>query len=256
MARHSQRQNAKRSNRPNPREDRNQPYDSRKNPHGYREEKRAANPRVKLLPRNLPQERYLEALSNESNHIVIATGPAGTGKTLLATQYAIQQYQSGEIKKIILTRPVVSVDEQIGFLPGGLIDKLSPWMIPIMDIFKEHYSIEQVTRMIENEIIEMAPLGMQRGRTFKDTIVILDEAQNTTDDQMKMMLTRIGDGCKMIVTGDTRQHDRGLSKNGLNDIIEKVKRHDPDGIALCEFTRNDIERHYVVGVVLNMYGED
>ena len=218
MARHLAR-NAKRSNKPNPREERNSPEyrPNNKRSRGndnvvdFDEAKSTTRrKRVELLPRNLAQEDYVDALNDETKAIVFAMGPAGCGKTLLATLYAIKALQTGETTKIVITRPAVSVDEQHGFLPGTLMDKMAPWVIPIMDVFKEYYSPQQIIKMMEDEVIEIAPLAYMRGRTMKNCIVLADEMQNSTVSQTKMVLTRIGENCRMIVTGDLKQHDRGL----------------------------------------------
>jgi phosphate starvation-inducible protein PhoH and related proteins len=248
-----QMRNAKRANRPNPREDRNVHY---LNTSINVDEQSTRRKKVQLLPRNIAQEAYVDLLEDESKSIVFATGPAGTGKTLLATLYAIKQLQLGNIKKIIITRPAVSVDEQHGFLPGDLTAKLAPWCVPVLDIFKEHYSVQQVERMLLDEVIELAPLGMMRGRTLKNAICILDEAQNATIAQVKMMLTRIGDGTRMLVTGDCRQHDRGYENNGFGDFINRLKLVDSKTIACAEFRSVDVERHPVVEEVLNIYGDE
>jgi phosphate starvation-inducible PhoH-like protein len=260
VARNMKRANAKRADKPNPREDRNFPFDAVKNPHGYRPDdqqfERKPKKKVQLLPRNVAQEDYVDALCDPSKHIVFAMGPAGTGKSLMATLYAIKALQDGEIEKIIITRPVVSVDEQLGFLPGDLTAKLAPWCIPILDIFKEYFSVQMVEKMIRNEVIELAPLGMMRGRTLKNCICILDESQNATPNQMKMMLTRIGDGSRMFITGDVQQHDRGYEQNGLKDFVEKLKRMPTDAIEVIEFARKDVERHPIVEEVLRIYGDE
>lgn len=249
MAKPEKRANAKRANRPNPREDRNHafspiPMDSQ------------LKKKVELLPRNLRQEQYIDILEEETNAIVFATGPAGTGKTLLATLYAIKQLKAGNIDKIIITRPAVSVDEQHGFLPGTLLEKMAPWVIPITDVFKEYYSVAALNRMIEEEIIEVAPLAFMRGRTLKRAIVIFDESQNATINQMKMVLTRIGDGSRMIVTGDVNQHDRGYSDNGLKDFVRRLALAKSDFIKVVEFDKADVERHPVIEEVLSLYGDD
>lgn len=256
--------NAKRANRPNPREDRNQLPDFIKEPRKQREnhqqesfDERQKTKRVELLPRNISQEKYVDCLCDTSNSIVIATGPAGTGKSMLATQYAIQQLQEGEIDRIVITRPAVGVDEEEhGFLPGTIIDKLMPWVQPIIDIFKEHYSLPTITKMIQNGVIEFVPVAFIRGRTFKHTIVIFDEAQNSLPTAMKAVLTRIGDGSRIFVTGDMDQHDRGYAVNGLRDFITRLKSARPHYIAHCEFTKMDIERHPCVAEVLDLYGDE
>ena len=246
-----QMRNAKRANRPNPREDRNVHYLSPT----INIDESTRRKKVQLIPRNLAQENYVDLLEDESKSIVFATGPAGTGKTLLATLYAIKQLQSGAIKKIIITRPAVSVDEQHGFLPGNLLEKMAPWVIPITDVFKEHYSVSHLERMLQDEVVEVAPLAYMRGRTLKNAIVIFDEAQNALPSQMKMVLTRIGDGSRMIVTGDIQQHDRGFADNGLKDFLRRLSLTHSDHIGVCSFDKYDVERHPAIEDILSLYGE-
>jgi phosphate starvation-inducible PhoH-like protein len=263
VARHLAR-NAKRSNKPNPREERNSPEFSRSNRRGRDNvvdfEDAAKNSqrrkRVELIPRNLAQEIYVDQLFDEQKAIVFAMGPAGCGKTLLATLYAIKCLQSGETAKIVITRPAVSVDEQHGFLPGTLVDKMAPWVIPIMDVFKEYYSPQQILKMVEEEIIEIAPLAYMRGRTMKNCIVIADEMQNSTVSQTKMVLTRIGENCRMIVTGDLKQHDRGYETNGLGDFTNRLSQAGSKKIAVVNFDAGDVERHPVIEEVLALYGDE
>ncbi|RYD83545.1 MAG: PhoH family protein [Verrucomicrobiaceae bacterium] len=251
---------AKRANKPNPREDRNFGRNHRAEiiPFHDSESDRPTTrkKRVELLPRNVAQEDYVDTLLDESKHVVFAMGPAGCGKTLLATQYAIQALQSGDFTKIIITRPAVSVDEQHGFLPGTLVEKMAPWVLPIMDVFKEHYTPAQVEKMVLDEVIEIAPLAYMRGRTFKNAIVLFDEAQNSNINQMKMVLTRIGENSRMIVTGDIKQADRGFEENGLKDFVERLSRRGSDAIAICEFETGDVERHPIIEEILNLYGDN
>lgn len=262
MARHLADKRAKRANKPNPREERNSPeYRNRRR--GAEvvdlDEARFANTRrkrVEIIPRNLSQETYIDELMNEDKAIVFAMGPAGCGKTLLATLFAIKALQNGETNKIVLTRPAVSVDEQHGFLPGSLIEKMAPWVIPIMDVFKEYYSPQQIEKMLADEIIEIAPLAYMRGRTMKNCIVIADEMQNSTVSQTKMVLTRIGDNCRMIITGDLRQHDRGFEKNGLADFTQRLARTNSKRIAVVDFGPADVERHPVIEEILDLYGDE
>ena len=209
---------------------------------------------VELIPRNTAQEAYVDQLY--SKRLVFAIGPAGTGKTLLAVLRAIQALRNGEIDKIILTRPAVSVDEKHGFLPGDLNAKMEPWTRPIFDVFDEHYGPVETRKMMENGIIEIAPLGFMRGRTFKNAFIIGDEMQNATPDQMKMLLTRIGDNSMMVLTGDLRQHDRGFEKNGLKDFIDRLSHVGSRTMAVCKFERCHVERDPLVGEVLGIYGED
>lgn len=209
--------------------------------------------KVEIKARNFTQRRLLANLRNPAQYITVATGPAGTGKTYVATLYAIQQLQEKKIRKIILTRPAVSVDEQHGFLPGDINEKMAPWTRPIFDIFEEYYSPDQISEMMKKGTIEIAPLAYMRGRSFKNSIILLDEAQNITPAQMKMILTRIGEGSSLIVTGDLEQHDRGYSKNGLLDFITKLRNSESSMIGKVNFTMDDVERHPVVEEVLRLY---
>lgn len=210
--------------------------------------------RVEMIPRNTAQETYIDALLEK--RMVFAVGPAGTGKTLLAVLRAIKALREQEITKIILTRPAVSVDEKHGFLPGDLNAKMEPWTRPIFDVFEEYYGLQETKRMLDEGTIEIAPLGFMRGRTFKNAYVIADEMQNATPDQTKMLLTRIGEGSSMIITGDLRQHDRGFEKNGLKDFLERLHVAKKDSMAICTFRREHIERDPLVAEVLEIYGEE
>lgn len=210
---------------------------------------------VVVLPRNVTQEDYIELLDNDTKNIVFAIGPAGTGKTMLAVQMAIRALKAGECDKIVVTRPAVSVDEQHGFLPGTLVDKMAPWTRPIFDVFEEYWTPKQIAGMIEDGSIEIAPLAYMRGRTFKQAWILADEMQNATPSQMKMLLTRIGEGSKIVVTGDLAQHDRGYESNGLKDFIHNLETHSTSRISKVEFATGDIERHPAVSEVLKIYGE-
>lgn len=206
--------------------------------------------RVEIIPRNVKQEEYIFCI--DDSIITFGVGPAGTGKTLIATLLGIQALKAGDVERIIITRPAVSVDEQHGFLPGTLIEKMAPWTRPIFDVFEEYYAPRQLTHMIEDGIIEISPLAYMRGRTFKNAWIIADEMQNATPSQMKMVLTRIGDNSIMVVTGDLDQHDRGYEENGLKDFIEKLNPKSRN-ISIVQFTNKDIERNPVVTEVLGMY---
>jgi phosphate starvation-inducible protein PhoH and related proteins len=210
--------------------------------------------KVEILPRNTAQEAYVEALTEK--RMVFAVGPAGTGKTMLAVLRAIQALRLGEVEKIILTRPAVSVDEKHGFLPGDLNAKMEPWTRPIFDVLEEYYGVPEVKRMLDEGIVEIAPLGFMRGRTFKRAYIIADEMQNATPDQTKMLLTRIGEGSSMIITGDLNQHDRGFDQNGLKDFLERLTANKKDSMAVCHFRREHIERDPLVAEVLEIYGQD
>lgn len=207
--------------------------------------------RVEILPRNTAQENYVENLLTK--RMVFAVGPAGTGKTLLATQYAIQQLKNKEIDKIVLTRPAVSVDEELGALPGTLIEKLAPFIRPIIDIFEEYYTKAEVIKLMEDGILEICPLSFIRGRTFKNSIVILDEAQSTTPSQLKAALTRLGEGSKMIITGDLRQADN--KRDGLSDFLSLIGNKNVNDIAIVRFDHSHIERDPMIESILNIYGD-
>ena len=187
--------------------------------------------------------------------MVFAVGPAGTGKTMLACYAAIQGLNDDSYKKIILTRPAVSVEEDIGYLPGTLEEKMDPWTRPIMDIFAEFYDQSQIASMIKDKIIEICPLAYMRGRTFKNAFIIADEMQNSTPNQMKMLLTRMGDNSKMVITGDLMQHDRKYNDNGLRDIYERIKDKSYKRIECVTFEHGDIERSQIVKDILEIYGD-
>jgi len=205
-------------------------------------------------PKNASQGLYLNNLNNLNNKIIMATGPAGTGKTLFATEYGLKQFLMGNFEKIIFTRPAVCVDEDLGYLPGTLEEKLAPYIRPIYDILYRFLSQEDVSRLIENKSIEISPLAYMRGRTFKNTWIIADEMQNSTISQMKMLLTRLGENSRMVITGDLEQHDRGTEINGLHDFLEKFSKRRSSSITSIEFDSNDIERERVVKEVLDIYG--
>jgi phosphate starvation-inducible PhoH-like protein len=212
-------------------------------------------PRVQIYPKNLSQENYLLKLNDPQKMIVFATGPAGTGKTMLAVQWAIDQLKYGDATKIIVTRPAVSVDEEHGFLPGDLNEKMAPWTRPIFDVIAENYTAKEIEHMVTEGIIETSPLAYMRGRTFKNAVVIADEMQNTTPSQMKMLLTRLGQGSKMVVTGDLQQADRP-STNGLLEFLKLYNNfEDHRYVDLCHFTVGDVERHEAVKEILAIYGD-
>jgi len=210
---------------------------------------------VKIVPRNFNQDDLLGYLEDHNINIVFAVGPAGTGKTLISTLAGIRELKKNKIDKFVVTRPAVSVDEQHGFLPGTLMEKMAPWTRPIFDVFEEYYTPDQIEYMINDNKVEVAPLAYMRGRTFKNAFIIADEMQNATDSQMKMLLTRIGDNSKIVVTGDLNQHDRGYESNGLKCFIERLVKSKSDKIKLVQFGNTDIERHPVVSEVLSIYGE-
>jgi len=211
--------------------------------------------RVSLYARNDHQKQYLEKLQDDNKNILFAVGPAGTGKTMLAVQVGVKLFQEGEFDKIIVTRPAVSVDEDLGFLPGTMQEKMAPWTRPIFDVLGEYYLKKDIENMINEGVIEISPLAYMRGRTFKNAYIIADEMQNATPNQMKMLLTRLGEGSKMVVTGDLNQADR-LDDNGLIDFIRHINEHKSlKCIDLQQFDKKDIERHNAVKEVLSVYGE-
>lgn len=210
-------------------------------------------------PLNNSQEKYFKLLKNKEKKIIVSVGPSGTGKTTLATEFGIRNLLLGNFSKLILVRPTVSVDdEQLGFFPGSLEDKMAPWLRPIYDILYQFISPKEVKSMIENKEIELSPLAYMRGRTFKNCLIIADEMQNSTINQMKMLLTRIGHNTKLIITGDLDQYDKQKSGelNGLEDFINKLRRNRSSSISSVEFTHNDIEREEVVKEVLELYNDD
>lgn len=212
---------------------------------------------IHLIPKSINQETYIDLLQNPDKLIIFATGPAGTGKTMLAVLAALKAYRSGEISKIVITRPAVGVDdEKHGFLPGDLNQKMEPWTRPIFDIMEEYYRPQDLAKMLDEKIIEISPLAFMRGRTFKNSWIIADEMQNATPGQMKMLLTRLGEGSKMVVTGDTRQADRKEADNGLLNFQRLVDDYkNSKFVAGVEFAGKDINRHPAVVEILKIYKE-
>ena len=210
--------------------------------------------RVVMQARSSNQKTYLQKLQDEAYSIVFAIGPAGTGKTMLAVMHGIKLFQEGLVDKIIVTRPAVSVDEDLGFLPGTLNEKMAPWTRPIFDVLGEYYKQTDIAKMLEEGTIEISPLAYMRGRTFKNAYIIADEMQNATVNQMKMLLTRLGEGSKMVVTGDLAQADR-VNDNGLINFCNLLENKQPKHIDIVQFDAKDIERHQAVKEVLELYGD-
>jgi len=226
-------------------------------------------------PKSENQKKYASVLMDAKINLIFAVGPAGTGKTLLACNQAINDLKSGAITKIVITRPVVPVEEDIGFLPGNINNKMDPWIRPIFDIFSEFYSRRDIDLMLQSGTIEISPLAYMRGRTFKKAFIIADEMQNSSPNQMMMLTTRIGHGSRMVVTGDLKQSDKGMN-SGLLDFINKFNVYeklvsrkkiynetetDPEtyrdmGIKLIYLDKNDVERSEVVSRVLDIYDEE
>jgi phosphate starvation-inducible PhoH-like protein len=224
-----------------------------------------SGPRLKSLaklykPKSDNQRDYVAHLSSDATKIVIVVGPAGTGKTLFACNQAVEQLRKGSVEKVIITRPLVSVEEEIGFLPGNLIMKMDPWTRPIFDILLEYYAQKDIDLMLRAGTIEIAPLAYMRGRTFKKAFIVADEMQNSSPNQMLMLMTRLGDGSKLVITGDLKQSDR-MQDNGLKDLMNKIqqkhnRKNDTngiEGIAFVELEVADVERSPIVRRVLELY---
>lgn len=206
-----------------------------------------------LFPKTIGQKRYIESINN--NDIVFGTGPAGTGKTYLAIALACQAFRNKQFERIILTRPAVEAGESLGFLPGDLKEKVDPYLRPVYDALFEIIGGEQYQKYIEKGLIEIAPLAYMRGRTLDKSFIILDEAQNTTPEQMKMFLTRLGYSSKMVITGDLTQTDLPRGKmSGLKNAIELL-RH-TKGIGIEELQKVDIVRHPLVRKVIEVYEKE
>jgi len=219
-------------------------------------------------PKTENQIKYVDQLSNENNTIIIALGPAGTGKTLFACSEAIKQLKFGMVDKIIITRPLVTVEEDLGFLPGNINKKMDPWTRPIFDIFLEVFSQREIDVMVINNIIEISPLAYMRGRTFKNAFIIADEMQNSSPNQMMMLTTRIGVKSKMVITGDLKQTDKG-NNSGLSDFVnrfelykkydtesERDKKESDKNIEVIYLGKSDIERNPIVKKIIDIYQFD
>ncbi len=203
-----------------------------------------------IRPKTLNQKRYVDAI--DAHTVVFGIGPAGTGKTYLAMAKAVQALQAKEVNRIILTRPAIEAGERLGFLPGTLNDKIDPYLRPLYDALHDMIDPESVPRLLTAGTIEVAPLAYMRGRTLNDAFIILDEAQNTSMEQMKMFLTRLGFGAKMVVTGDVTQIDLpGGTKSGLT-MVEEILDGVTD-IAFCRLTSHDVVRHRLVGRIVAAY---
>lgn len=203
-----------------------------------------------VKPKTLGQKKYCEAIRNHT--ITFGVGPAGTGKTYLAVAMAVTAFRAKEVNRIILTRPAVEAGEKLGFLPGDLQSKVDPYLRPLYDALFDMLGAENFQRCQERGAIEVAPLAYMRGRTLDDSFIILDEAQNTTPEQMKMFLTRLGFGSKMVITGDITQIDLpDGKKSGLKKVLKILK--DIDDIAICRFNQKDVVRHKLVQDIVNAY---
>jgi phosphate starvation-inducible PhoH-like protein len=206
--------------------------------------------RRKIAAKNLAQRHYIELIRNHD--IVMAIGPAGTGKTYLAMAMAMAALNRHEVSRVVLTRPAVEAGERLGFLPGSMAEKVNPYLRPLYDALNDMVPIEKVGRLLERGVIEVAPLAFMRGRTLNDSFVILDEAQNTTNEQMKMFLTRLGFDSKAVVTGDVTQIDLPTDKrSGLVEVMEILR--DVEGIGFMRFTQADVVRHPLVQSIIRAY---
>ena len=214
-------------------------------------EKIYVSPKKRVIsPKSINQKKYVDAI--RKNDIVFSIGPAGTGKTYLAMAMAVSSLLKGEVKRIILTRPAVEAGEKLGFLPGDLVEKVNPYLRPLYDALHDMVEFNDVKDMLEKDIVEVAPLAFMRGRTLNDSFVILDEAQNTTSEQMKMLLTRLGVGSKAIITGDVTQIDLPTEKtSGLVESRRILKGI--EGIVFIDFTDKDVVRHRLVQNIVNAY---
>jgi phosphate starvation-inducible protein PhoH and related proteins len=218
--------------------------------HLYEEELAVTSKGKPIRPKTLGQRKYIDALKKKD--LVFGIGPAGTGKTYLAVVMAVTALKAGNVKRIVLTRPAVEAGESLGFLPGDLKEKVDPYLRPLYDALHDLLGVEQTSRLMERGTIEIAPLAYMRGRTLDDSFVILDEAQNTTMEQMKMFLTRLGFGSKMVITGDETQIDlpKGV-RSGLisaSDVLTNV-----NGIALIHLEKSDVVRHPLVQKIIHAY---
>jgi phosphate starvation-inducible PhoH-like protein len=211
---------------------------------------------IDLVPRTRNQERLVMALQDSDQHIVVTVGPAGTGKTYLAMQAAVKALREGMCDRIVMTRPAVGVeDERHGFLPGNLVAKMEPWTRPLLDVLREYYKPQDIAGMIEDQTIEIAPLAFMRGRTFKHAWIIADEMQNATPAQCKMLMTRIGEGSKIVITGDVEQTDRKVADNGLLDLCNRLQQTQMSNISVCQLESKDTQRHPIIVPILRLYAD-
>jgi phosphate starvation-inducible PhoH-like protein len=209
-------------------------------------------------PKTENQIKYNNILNIDGEYLLSVVGPAGTGKTLLACVKAIHLLKEDKIDKIIITRPIVSVEgENIGFLPGSVDKKMDFWVRPIIDVFSDFYTKKEIADLMANNKIEISPLGFMRGRTFKNSFIIADEMQNSTPNQMLMLLTRLGINSKIIITGDLQQSDL-MDKNGLYDLMSKMNTNNklPDNFHLIKMNETEVQRSNIVTSVLNLYNKE
>ena len=239
-------------------------YEQHKLQHYEESESLNQNKFKKFLPKSKTQQLYFDAIRNESIKLVIASGPAGTGKTLFPTQHAAKLLSETK-QKIILTRPLISVDEELGYLPGNIHQKMDPWIIPIFDVLREFFTQKEINYFVAEKRLDIVPLAFMRGRTFKDTFIIGDELQNTSCKQMLMLLTRIGENSKLVITGDIEQCDN--TENGLLDLLQKINLKYSDNtsdkeiliddiITLINLDKEDIQRSVIISKILDIYNSE
>ena len=212
----------------------------------------------KYIAKSEGQSNYKSHLYDRNLDIIVCNGPAGSGKTALACEYSLDSLHSKNCEKVIITRPTISIEEDLGFLPGDINNKMMPWTAPIYDIFQEYFSKNELDYYIQNKIIEVCPLGFIQGRTFKNAVIIADEMQNSTPSQTLMLLTRIGENSKMILNGDLKQTT--IQNNGLYDVINKINLKYPseddkynNGFGIVRLKTEDIQRHPIIEKVIELY---
>ena len=216
----------------------------------YYGEKNTQSFKELFIPKSENQILYYDAINDPQKKLVVADGPAGCGKTLLSTQYVAKiLYETN--KKVILTRPLICVDEELGYLPGDINQKMDPWIIPIFDVLREFFSQNTIDAFIASKRLEIAPMAYMRGRTFKNSVIIGDELQNTSINQMLMLLTRIGEDSKMIISGDINQCDH--TENGLKDFIERYRRTSHELIEYIKLESSDVQRSELISIILKLY---
>lgn len=219
----------------------------------FRDEIRVSGKRTKIVPKTFRQKNYIEEIKKHS--VVFGVGPAGTGKTYLAMAMAVTALLNKEVKRIVLCRPAVEAGEKLGFLPGDMAEKVNPYLRPLYDALHDMVDFDRAKEMVERGVVEVAPLAFMRGRTLSNAFVILDEAQNTTPVQMKMLLTRLGFGSTCVITGDVTQIDlpRGV-QSGLSHALKLL--NDVNGISIVHFTDEDVVRHPLVSRIIQAYDRD
>ncbi len=216
----------------------------------FRDQVKIAGRKYSIVPKTFKQKTYIEAI--KANDMVFGVGPAGTGKTYLAMSMAVSALVNKEVKRVVLCRPAVEAGEKLGFLPGDMAEKVNPYLRPLYDALHDMVDYERATEMVEKGMIEVAPLAFMRGRTLSNAFVILDEAQNTTSGQMKMLLTRLGSGSKCVVTGDVTQID--LPRGQISGLVEALSiLKSVEGLAIVNFSDEDVIRHPLVSRIVRAY---